>query len=159
MKKCTTADRLKEVMSERNLRQVDILEKAKPLCEKYKLKLGRNDLSQYISGKVEPRQNKLFILAEVLNVNETWLMGYDVSPKRDHAAAAAFTHIVDILSGNEDNQEQVDIVHLDDVEKQLIKDYRTLSTQGQEYILQTMNMAVNTYKKDNINKMYLLRYS
>lgn len=34
-------------------------------------------------------------------------------------------------------------------EKSLIKNYRDLSDQGKEYILQTMDMAVMKYKKDN----------
>ena len=70
-------------MNERSLRQVDILEAAKPFCEKYGVKLAKNDLSQYVSGKVEPRQEKLTILGLALNVSETWLMGYDVRRERD----------------------------------------------------------------------------
>lgn len=83
MKTANTASRLREIMDERRLRQVDILNAAKPYCEKYGIKLGRNDLSQYVSGKVEPGQEKLTILGLALNVSETWLMGYDVSPSRD----------------------------------------------------------------------------
>ena len=62
MKIATTADRLKEIMDQRNLKQVDVLESARPFCIKYGIKLGRNDLSQYISGKVNPSQKKLTIL-------------------------------------------------------------------------------------------------
>lgn len=40
---------------------------------------------------------------------------------------------------------------IDKHEKSLITNYRTLSDQGKEYILQTMDMAVNTYKKDNVS--------
>ena len=83
MKTTNTAARLKEIMSERNLRQVDILNAAKPYCTKFGIKLEKNDLSQYVNGKVEPGQEKLTILGLALNVSETWLMGYDVSPSRD----------------------------------------------------------------------------
>lgn len=78
MKERNTSDRLKEIMAKNGLRQIDILNKAIPFCKKYNVKLGRNDLSQYISGKVEPSQKKLTVLAETLEVNEAWLMGYDV---------------------------------------------------------------------------------
>lgn len=78
MKKYTTASRLNQIMDEQNLRQVDILEKSKPYCDKYKVRLGRSDLSQYVSGKVEPGQEKLTVLAKALKVPESWLMGYDV---------------------------------------------------------------------------------
>lgn len=82
MKKQTTSERLKQIMSERNLRQVDILEMCKPYCQKYNIKLGRNDLSQYVTGKVEPGQKKLTVLGMALNVSEAWLMGFDVPMKR-----------------------------------------------------------------------------
>lgn len=83
MKELTTADRLKQIMNERGLKQVEILEACKPYCEKYGVKLAKNDLSQYISGKVQPGQDKLSILGLALNVNEVWLMGYNVPPGKD----------------------------------------------------------------------------
>lgn len=78
MIKITTAQRLKEAMEKKGLRQVDVIERAKPYFEKYNSKLSKQDLSQYISGKVEPGQRKLSILAAALGVNEAWLMGLDV---------------------------------------------------------------------------------
>lgn len=78
MKNLNTSDRLKQIMKERNIRQVDILNACKPFCKRYNVKLEKNDLSQYISGKVQPGQDKLSILGMALNVNEVWLMGYDV---------------------------------------------------------------------------------
>lgn len=83
MKKESTATRLKQIMQERQLRQVDILEKCKPFCKKFNIKLGRNDLSQYVNGKVEPGQDKLTILGMALNVSEAWLMGFDVPMERE----------------------------------------------------------------------------
>lgn len=74
----TTADRLRQIMKLRNLRQVDILEKCKPYCEKYNIRLAKNDLSQYVSGRNEPNSQRLGILAMALQVTEAWLAGYDV---------------------------------------------------------------------------------
>ncbi|MEE1219535.1 MAG: transcriptional repressor LexA [Ruminococcus sp.] len=82
MKKYSTADRLRQIMTERNLKQVDILNLASPFCKKYDIKLNKNDLSQYVSGKVEPGQNKLYILGLALNVSEAWLMGFEVPIER-----------------------------------------------------------------------------
>lgn len=78
MKNSTTSERLKQLMKETGLRQIDILKKISPLCKKYNIKMGSNDLSQYVTGKVEPSQKKLSLLAEALDVSEVWLMGYDV---------------------------------------------------------------------------------
>lgn len=78
MNKLTTGKRLKQLMADRGLRQVDILEKAAPFFTD-KTKISKTDLSQYINDKTEPRQDKLFILAKALNVNEAWLMGFDTN--------------------------------------------------------------------------------
>lgn len=78
MKQENTSIRLKKIMQERNLRQVDILNLTFPLCKKYDVKMNKSDISQYVAGKVEPSQDKLVILGMALNVSEAWLMGYDV---------------------------------------------------------------------------------
>lgn len=82
MGRATTADRLREAMEKRGLRQVDVLEMARPFCEKYGVKLNKNDISQYLSGKVQPKQDKLTLLGITLNVSEGWLMGFDVPMSR-----------------------------------------------------------------------------
>lgn len=82
MERENTAIRISRIMAERNLRQVDILERAKPFCIKYDIKMNKSDLSQYVSGKVEPSQEKLVILGMALNVSEAWLMGFDVPMER-----------------------------------------------------------------------------
>ena len=81
----TTATRLKEIMQIRNLRQVDVLQLAQPYCEKYRIKLGKSDLSQFVNGKTVPGQWKLTILGLALNVSESWLMGLDVPMEREKA--------------------------------------------------------------------------
>lgn len=79
MKKATTAERLKFIMESRNLKQVDILRLCEPYTKSSGVKVNKNDLSQYVSGKTTPGQFKLTILAQALNVSETWLMGWDTS--------------------------------------------------------------------------------
>lgn len=77
MKKSSTSKRLKEIMRNRGIRQVDILNTIKPIAEATGVRFEKNDLSQYVSGKVEPSQQKLTVLSKALGVSETWLMGYD----------------------------------------------------------------------------------
>ena len=89
MQRVTTAERLKQIMKERNLKQVDILNLSLPLCAKWDIKMNKSDISQYVSGKVEPSQEKLVILGMALNVTESWLMGFDVpSERKDNVAIA-----------------------------------------------------------------------
>ena len=78
----TTSDRLKKIMNERRLKQVDILNMSLPFCQRFNVKMNKSDISQYVSGKVEPSQEKLVVLGMALNVSEAWLMGLDVSPVR-----------------------------------------------------------------------------
>lgn len=81
MKK-TSAERLHQIMSEKNLSQKEILSLCKPYCEKYDVTISKSALSQYCSGKYEPDQRRLTILGMALNINEAWLMGYDVPKER-----------------------------------------------------------------------------
>lgn len=83
MKPFTTSDRLKQIMSSRGMRQADIVAAAQPFCKAHGVNLGKNTLSQYVSGKTEPGQQKLTILGLALNVSEAWLMGYDVPMSRN----------------------------------------------------------------------------
>lgn len=82
MDRVSTAERLKQIMQERNLKQVDILNLSLPICAKYDVKMNKSDISQYVSGKVEPSQEKLVVLGMALNVTESWLMGFDTSSER-----------------------------------------------------------------------------
>ncbi|KAA9173471.1 S24 family peptidase [Enterococcus faecium] len=80
--KQTTQQRLNQLMSERNLKQVDILNMSLPLQKETGIKMSKSHLSQYVNGKSSPDQHKLYLLANTLNVSEAWLLGYDV-PKED----------------------------------------------------------------------------
>lgn len=65
----TTSERLKEIMDLKGLKQVDILERTRPISKKLGVRLGKNDLSQYVSGKVEPGQDKLTILSRAICID------------------------------------------------------------------------------------------
>lgn len=78
MRKYNTADRLRELMTERGWKQVDVINNSKPFQEKLGVKLGKSALSQYVNGVQSPDQKKLALLALTFNVSEAWLMGYDV---------------------------------------------------------------------------------
>lgn len=128
MERTTTAKRLEYLMRTRNLRQVDILELCKPYCLKYNIKLRKNDLSQYVSGKVSPGQDKLTVLGLALNVNEVWLMGYDVPMERDRS-----------ISINE--------FSISEQEKQIIISYRKADDLTQAMVIRTLGMEEKLQNK------------
>lgn len=96
--KNTTASRLRQVMSERNLKQVDVISLSKVHQKELGVKLGKSALSQYINGKSTPDQEKLVLLARTLGVSEAWLMGYDVPMTKE--AQSANAHDIDNIIEN-----------------------------------------------------------
>ena len=68
------SNRLQKALDCSNMRQVDLVEKTK---------LDKTLINKYLAGIMKAKQDKLTILADALNVNEVWLMGYDVPMERD----------------------------------------------------------------------------
>ena len=95
--KNTTASRLQQVMSERNLKQVDVISLSKVHQKELGVKLGKSALSQYINGKSTPDQEKLVLLARTLGVSEAWLMGYDVPMTKEQSTSP---HDIDNIIDN-----------------------------------------------------------
>ena len=77
-----TSTRLKLYMELFKVKQVDIVEKCQPYAKLYHIPVTKGMVSRWVSGAREPRQNKIYILAKALNVNEAWLMGCDVPMER-----------------------------------------------------------------------------
>ncbi|ATN02434.1 helix-turn-helix domain-containing protein [Staphylococcus capitis] len=99
----TTSTRIKQAMNSSNLKQIDIVNKAKSLEKETGIKLTKTDLSQYVNGKVTPGQKKLYILAKILNVSEAWLLGYDVERARiDDKSRAEFNQQQDTMAAHFD---------------------------------------------------------
>ena len=61
--------RLAQAMGERGLKQVDLLR----LAADHGFKLGKSQLSQYLSGKTVPRPQAMGALADLLGVDAGWL--------------------------------------------------------------------------------------
>lgn len=82
MRSSNPSERLKQLMSERNLKQVEILEKSLPYQKELGIKMGKSTLSQYVNGVQSPDQHRIYLLSKTLEVSEPWLMGYDVEKER-----------------------------------------------------------------------------
>ena len=65
--------RLREAMEVRGFRAVDLVEGTG---------IPKVTISYYMSGKTVPRADNLYKLAQVLNISEAWLLGYDVPMER-----------------------------------------------------------------------------
>ena len=88
-----------------------------------KLGLQKSAIAKYENGRVENIKRSIILkMATILECTPTYLMGWDEAP-----AAPAFP--------------------LSPKEEYLITDFRTLNEDGQDYILQTMDMVKDKYKK------------
>lgn len=91
MRKYETADRIRQLMEEKNWKQVDIFNNSKPYQEKLGVKLGKSAISQYVNGVQAPDQRRLALLALTFNVSEAWLMGYDVPRERESTTKTGYS--------------------------------------------------------------------
>lgn len=66
--------RLRHMMGERGLKQADVIREASARGKR----LGKSQVSQYVSGKTMPRRDVVAILADLLGVEPSWLSGADV---------------------------------------------------------------------------------
>ena len=73
MNKVEIKERIKQGLEIREITQSQLASRAN---------IDKGQLSSYISGKYKPRQNNIDALATALNVNEAWLMGFDVPMER-----------------------------------------------------------------------------
>ena len=64
----TFSNRLNYAISIRNIRPVELAEKTK---------IGKSRISSYMSGRYKAKQEGVCLLANALDVNPVWLMGYD----------------------------------------------------------------------------------
>ena len=69
------AQRLRNVMDDRGFKQVDLVNSATTQGKK----LGKSQLSQYVSGKTIPRPEVMETLAGLLGVSAAWLASGDAS--------------------------------------------------------------------------------
>lgn len=97
MEKTSTSARLRQIMTERGLRQVDLVRMCEPYARECGISMGKSAISQYVSGKSLPAQRQLTVLGSALNVSEAWLMGYDVPRDRERQTDDSLPSVPDIF--------------------------------------------------------------
>ena len=68
----TFANRLSKIMSIRNIKPIDLSNKTG---------IAKSQISHWLAGTYKAKQDSLTVLAEFFDVDETWLMGFDVPMK------------------------------------------------------------------------------
>lgn len=86
----------------------------------------KSSLSLYLSGAYEPKQDRVYDMAKALNVNEAWLMGYDVPMERKKNPSPDKVAEPDLTEG----------------EKMLLDLFRRVPEDKQELVLQMIRVAL-----------------
>lgn len=108
--------RIKKALSIRGMKQSE-------LCEK--TKIPKSALSEYISGAYEPKQDRIFLIAQALSVDPVWLMGFDVPMEKT-------------ISPSEPK--------LTEGEMTMLELFRLVPEDKQQLVLQMIRAALNTPK-------------
>lgn len=74
MERVAISHRIKEGLEIRNMKQIDLSRLTG---------ISRSMITEYLKGKYEPRQDNIYLIAKALDVNEAWLMGFDVKKDRN----------------------------------------------------------------------------
>lgn len=72
-KRAALSGRLKQALDVRGLRPIDLANRTD---------IPKSMISYYLSGKTTPKADRLYKIAQTLEVSEAWLMGYDVPMSR-----------------------------------------------------------------------------
>lgn len=62
-------DRLQQALDRKGWKAVDLVEKTG---------VPKGAVSYYLSGRSKPKADRLYIMAQALDISEAWLLGYDV---------------------------------------------------------------------------------
>jgi len=139
------SDRIQEALEIFDMKQSELAEKGH---------FDKGQLSSWISGKYKPRQNNIAKLAETLNVNEAWLMGYDVPMGRKKTFDDSLNRkdkkdILDILSSTKETLLS---------QEGLMFDGDPASPEAIDSILNAMEIGMEMAKKKNKEKYTPKKY-
>lgn len=113
----TCGKRIEIALSIRNMKQCDLSKLAN---------VPKSSLSLYLSGAYEPKQDRIYSMARVLDVSEAWLMGYDVPMEKESRPIII--------------EEQ----HVTESEQLLLELFRKVPDEKQKMVLQMIKIALNT---------------
>lgn len=82
----TCGKRIEKALIIRKMKQTDLCKLAH---------IPKSSLSLYLREAYEPKKDRLYEMAMVLNVSETWLMGYDVPMEREEITPSHTTELTD----------------------------------------------------------------
>ena len=114
--------RIAEALRIKGIRQADLCKLAK---------VPKSSLSLYLSGAYEPKQDRLYSMAQVLDVDPVWLMGFDVPMEKQE----------------QQNEESPSKQPLTEGEKLMLDLFRQIPADKQPEALDLLRVALKMQKK------------
>ena len=108
--------RIERALAVRHMRRADLCKLAN---------VPKSSLSLYLSGAYEPKQDRIHVMASVLNVSEAWLVGYNVPMDREPIHS-------------------VNLVELTDREKAMLDLFRQIPSSQQDVLIQMVRGGLRT---------------
>lgn len=93
-----------------------------------------SSISQYMSGHVKPKHDRIYLICKALRINEAWLLGYD-----------------DVPMDKEIKRIEKNYIDLTDEEIAIIKGYRLSSEDGKktiQYVI-TKEREIREYQNES----------
>ena len=109
----TFAARLKHALSITGVKQIELSRQTG---------IYKGTINNYLSGKYEPKQDRLEIIAKALDVSPVWLMGYDVPMERE--------------------KKTPDTIKLTEGEEMLLDLFRSVPVEHQQMVLDMIKIAL-----------------
>ena len=116
------SSRIKTALSVRNMTQAE-------LCAKSKI--SKSTLSEYISGKYEPSNEKIYFLSQALDVNPAWLMGVNVP-----------------MENKDIQNESPTELQLSEGDREMLEVFRLIPEEWRKVFLEQGRAFANSLKKD-----------
>lgn len=76
------SERLKNALREKNIKAIELSQKTG---------ISKSSISDWINGRYEAKQDKIFLIAEALDINEGYLLGLDVPMFKETVAPSNTT--------------------------------------------------------------------
>lgn len=84
----TTPERMRQAMERAKKKQIDLV---------HETGIDKGSISNYLSGRYEPKQEAIHSLDVALNVSEMWLWGFDVPMERPKEKKATMPFLTSLL--------------------------------------------------------------
>ena len=115
----TFSSRMSTALALRGMKQIELSRLTK---------IDSGTINNYLSGKYEPKQDRLEKIAEALDVSPVWLMGYDVPMERQKNVP--------------------DKIQLTKDEEMMLEIFRLIPQEQQRAYLEMGRVYANSLKKD-----------